>query len=68
MKETEWHVIHIPERQALRKKAKAKESAARDPTLASPSTPLPVGRELHMNTKGKKTGQSEEHENNKVRT
>lgn len=50
MKETEWHATHIPERQALRKKAKANESAARDPTLASPSTPLPGGRALQINT------------------
>lgn len=42
----ENNTLHIPDRQALRKNAKAKERAARDPTLASPSTPFPVGREL----------------------
>lgn len=67
MKETEWHAAHIPERQALRKKAKAKESAARDPTRARPSTPLPVGRALQRNTWAMTTGQPEEHENNKIK-
>ena len=43
---------HVPDRQALRKNAKAKERAARDPTLARPSTPLPVGRELRTTYMG----------------
>lgn len=46
------HRAHTPERQALRKNAKAKERAARDPTLARPSTPLPVGRELWTTHRG----------------
>lgn len=36
----------LPDLQALRRKAKAKESAALEPTLAKPSTPLLTGREL----------------------
>ena len=46
------HAGHIPERQALRRNAKAKERAALDPTLARPSTPLPAGRELQTTHMG----------------
>lgn len=40
----------LPDLQALRRKAKAKESAALEPTLAKPSTPLLTGRELGEKT------------------
>lgn len=36
----------VPDLQARRRKAKANESAALEPTLAKPSTPLLTGREL----------------------
>lgn len=36
----------LPDLQALRRNAKAKESATLEPTLANPSTPLLTGREL----------------------
>lgn len=40
----------LPDLQALRRNAKANESAALEPTLAKPSTPLLTGRELGKNT------------------
>lgn len=47
--------MNSPDLQALRRKAKAKESAALDPTRAKPSTPLLTCRALktkaHVNTK-----------------
>lgn len=41
----------LPDLQARRRKAKAKERAALDPTLAKPSTPLLTGRALRKQTK-----------------
>lgn len=41
--------VDLPDLQALRRKANANESAARDPTRASPSTPLPAGLGLNKN-------------------
>lgn len=53
------HQTHIPDRQALRRNAKAKDRAARDPTRARPSTPLPGGRELRGHTERVVTGVSQ---------
>lgn len=53
------HRAHLPDRQALRRNAKAKDRAARDPTRARPSTPLPGGRELRGHTRGVVRGVSQ---------
>lgn len=44
----------LPDLQARRRKAKAKERAALEPTLARPSTPLLAGRGLKLQKKKKK--------------
>lgn len=41
----------LPDLHALRRKAKANDSAALEPTLAKPSTPLLTGRELREKKK-----------------
>lgn len=41
--DTVCYRIDLPDLHALRRNANANESAARDPTRASPSTPFPTG-------------------------